>query len=264
MVVAGGAGSRFGGQKQFVELGGMPLAARAVAAARSVADGVVLVVPATEAPEPGADPSVGTAGRAGGADAVRRPVAAGRPDRAAHGLHVAGDGPERAGCGSPDVVVPGGTTRAGSVRNGLAAVPATADVVVVHDAARPLAGPALFEAVVEAVRRPDGPAAAVPGLPVSDTVKRVDGARVVATVDRSDLVAVQTPQAFRADGLRRAHAGAGEATDDAALIESLGLAVVVVPGDPGNLKVTTPEDLVVAAALLERRAGAAVGPEAGR
>jgi 2-C-methyl-D-erythritol 4-phosphate cytidylyltransferase len=144
--------------------------------------------------------------------------------------------------------VPGGSTRSASVRAGLDAVPGPAEFVVVHDAARPLAPPALFEAVIDAVRA--GADAAVPGLPIPDTVKRVDGAHVVETISRDALVAVQTPQAFRIDALRAAHTAAGEATDDAALVEAAGGRVVVVPGDPRNLKVTTPADLVIAAALL--------------
>ncbi len=126
--------------------------------------------------------------------------------------------------------VPGGSTRSASVRAGLDAVAGSAAVVVVHDAARPLAPPALFEAVIEAVRA--GADAAVPGLPISDTVKRVDGDHVVETIARDSLVTVQTPQAFRTDALRAAHTAGGEATDDAALVEAAGGRVVVVPGDP--------------------------------
>ena len=144
--------------------------------------------------------------------------------------------------------VPGGPTRSASVRAGLDAVAGSAAVVVVHDAARPLAPPALFDAVIGAVRA--GADAAVPGLPISDTVKRVDGDHVVETIARDELVAVQTPQAFRTDALRAAHTVSAEATDDAALVEAAGGRVVVVPGDPRNLKITTPADLVVAAALL--------------
>ena len=136
------------------------------------------------------------------------------------------------------------------MRSGLAAVPAGAEIVVVHDAARPLAGPELFARVVAAVVA--GADAAVPGVALSDTVKRVDGDRVVGTVDRNGLVAVQTPQAFRADVLRQAHADDAEATDDAALVEAGGATVVVVDGDPRNLKLTSPDDLVVARALLAR------------
>ena len=140
-----------------------------------------------------------------------------------------------------DAVVVGGATRSSSVRAGLAALPPEADVVVIHDAARPLATPALFEAVVAAVRA--GADGAVPGIPISDTVKRVRDGQVVATLDRAELVVVQTPQAFRADVLRRAHLGEPEATDDAALVEAVGGRVVVVAGDADNLKLTAPEDL---------------------
>ena len=145
-------------------------------------------------------------------------------------------------------VVAGGSTRSESVRAGLAAVPDDAEIVVVHDAARPVAGVELFHRTVAAVRA--GADAAIPGVPVADTVKRVSDGRVVETVDRSHLVAVQTPQAFRAEILRRAHADDPEATDDAALVEALGGLVVVVDGDPRNLKLTSPWDLLVARGLL--------------
>lgn len=144
-------------------------------------------------------------------------------------------------------VVAGAATRSGSVRAGLAAVPDEAEVVVVHDAARPLAEPCLFRAVVEAVEA--GADAAVPGVPVADTLRRREG----GVVDRDGLVAVQTPQAFRAAALRAAHAGEGEATDDATLVEAAGGKVVVVPGSSANLKITRPDDLVVAEALLGAR-----------
>ncbi|HEY1636812.1 MAG TPA: 2-C-methyl-D-erythritol 4-phosphate cytidylyltransferase [Acidimicrobiales bacterium] len=147
-----------------------------------------------------------------------------------------------------DVVVTGGSTRAASVRAGLDAVPADAEVIVVHDAARPLAGADLFRAVVEALA--PGVDAAVPGVPIAETVKQVADGRVVSTLDRSELVAVQTPQAFRAAGLRSAHRTGGEATDDAALVEAAGGTVAVVPGDPRNIKLTEVSDLVVLEALL--------------
>jgi 2-C-methyl-D-erythritol 4-phosphate cytidylyltransferase len=147
------------------------------------------------------------------------------------------------------VAVTGGATRSESVRSGLRLVPEAARVVVVHDAARPLASRPLLDAVVAAVNA--GADAAVPAVPVPDTLKRVDGARVLATVDRADLVAVQTPQAFRAAALRRAHARGDDASDDAALVEAAGGSVVVVPGDPRNIKITQPADLSVAAALLD-------------
>jgi 2-C-methyl-D-erythritol 4-phosphate cytidylyltransferase len=154
-----------------------------------------------------------------------------------------------AGRDEPGAVI-GGATRSDSVRAGLAAVADDADIIVVHDAARPLARRELFEAVIAAVAA--GADAALPAVAVADTVKRVDGDRVTETIDRSDLVAVQTPQAFRASVLRRAHADLPQTTDDGAVVEALGGKVVVVPGDPRNLKITTPDDLVVAAALLTR------------
>ncbi len=138
--------------------------------------------------------------------------------------------------------IAGGATRSASVRAGLAAVPADADIVCVHDAARPLAGAALFTRVIEAVRR--GADGAVPAVPVTDTIKVVDVDRsVVSTPDRATLVAVQTPQAFRADVLRAAHATAGDATDDAALVEANGGRVVTVDGELSNRKITDRADL---------------------
>lgn len=138
--------------------------------------------------------------------------------------------------------IAGGATRSDSVRAGLAQVPAEATIVCVHDGARPFASSDLFATVIAAVIY--GADAAVPGLPVSDTIKQVaaDGA-VVGTPVRAALRAVQTPQAFRADVLRRAHAGAGEATDDAALVEAAGGRVVVVAGEEHNRKITDPNDL---------------------
>lgn len=144
--------------------------------------------------------------------------------------------------------VTGGGTRSESVRAGLAAVSDDSEIVVVHDAARPLAAPGLFELVIDTVRA--GADAAIPVIAVPDTLKRVTDGRVVATVGRDDLVAVQTPQAFRTVVLRAAHRGAAQATDDAALVEADGGIVVVVPGDPRNLKVTTIADLGMVAALL--------------
>jgi 2-C-methyl-D-erythritol 4-phosphate cytidylyltransferase len=146
-----------------------------------------------------------------------------------------------------DAVVPGGRTRAGSVRSGLAAVPAEAAVVLVHDAARPAASPELFRAVVAAVR--SGAPAVVPGVAVTDTLRRRDG----GTVDRDELVAVQTPQGFRAEVLRAAHVGDAEATDDASLAEAAGHHVVVVPGEVANAKLTHPADRPALEAALAAR-----------
>jgi 2-C-methyl-D-erythritol 4-phosphate cytidylyltransferase len=140
-----------------------------------------------------------------------------------------------------DVVVAGGSSRSESVRAGLDAVPDDAEIIVVHDAARPAASAALFAAVVAAVRA--GADGAIPGVAVVDTIKRVQDDVVVETLDRAALVAVQTPQAFRASVLRSAHADGGDATDDGALVEAAGGRVVVVPGEPQNVKLTTPADL---------------------
>ena len=154
--------------------------------------------------------------------------------------------------GSPvAAVVSGGATRAESVRAGITAIGPDADVIVVHDAARPLASKQLFEEVVSAIQ--SGADAAVPGLAVTDTIKQVKNGRVTATLDRDTLMAVQTPQAFRAASLRAAHEGKLEATDDAALVEAQGGTVVVVPGDADNLKITTTADLRVARMLLGDR-----------
>jgi 2-C-methyl-D-erythritol 4-phosphate cytidylyltransferase len=141
------------------------------------------------------------------------------------------------------VVAPGGATRSASVRAGLAAVPDDADVILVHDAARPVPVPEVWQRVRAAIA--DGADAAVPAVPVSDTLRELGG----GTVDRSRLVAVQTPQAFRAAALRVAHAGAPEGTDDASLVEATGGRVVVVDGDPANIKITSPVDLALAEIL---------------
>jgi 2-C-methyl-D-erythritol 4-phosphate cytidylyltransferase/2-C-methyl-D-erythritol 2,4-cyclodiphosphate synthase len=158
--------------------------------------------------------------------------------------------------GKVTAVVAGGSERRQSVAAGLDAVPA-ADWIVVHDGARPFVSGALVVQVLDAAQRWG---AATAGLPVTDTVKRVEDGRVRTTVDRSDLVAVQTPQAFRAGLLREAHRRVPAevaATDDAELVERLGGEVIVVPGDPANVKVTTPSDL----ALARRRAGEAIAGE---
>jgi 2-C-methyl-D-erythritol 4-phosphate cytidylyltransferase len=172
----------------------------------------------------------------GGARVIDLAVAAAR--RASDGVVVVVPPADAAREGA----VAGGATRSESVRRGLAAVPPEVTIVCVHDAVRPLATPEMFTAVIEAVRA--GADAAVPAVPVSDTIKVVGaGGEVVSTPDRSALVAVQTPQAFRAAVLRRAHAGGDESTDDAALVERLGGRVVTVPGEPWNRKITEPDDL---------------------
>ena len=137
--------------------------------------------------------------------------------------------------------VTGGATRAESVRLALAEVPEDALVVLVHDAARPLVSDAVLERVLAPLG--EGWEGVVPALPLTDTVKRVDGDAVVETLDREGLVGAQTPQAFLAPTLRGAYADAAGATDCASLVEARGGRVRVVPGDPRLLKVTTREDL---------------------
>lgn len=213
-MLAAGAGRRYGPQpKQYELLEDERVLDRSLSTARAAADHVVVVLAPGDLAE--------------GEALVERGIA--------------------------DVAVEGGAERADSVRAALAVIDADAAVIVVHDAARPLASAELHQTVVAAVHA--GADAVIPGIPVSDTIKRVEHdvhgeAVVVETLDRAHLVAVQTPQAFRADLLRLAHAAGADATDDAALVEAVGGTVVVVPGEATNLKITGPHDLAVAAALL--------------
>ena len=205
-MVAAGSGSRFGGPKHLANFGGQRVIDHSLDAAMNVSDGVVVVVAAD------------------GVSTFAESIAA-RPDV---------------------VVVAGGDSRSASVRCGLAAVPADAEVILVHDGARPLAGKALFTQVVAAVR--GGAAAVVPGIAVVDTIRRRSG----GVVDRDELVAVQTPQGFDAATLRAAHDSGNEATDDAGLVEGHGHAVVVVEGVRENIKITNPEDLAIALTLRDQ------------
>lgn len=157
----------------------------------------------------------------------------------------------------PKVVawVRGGERRQDSVRAGLKAIPGNVDFIAVHDAARPFADRALFERVLDAASRTG---AAVPAIPITDTIKEVGADGLVArTLDRRMLRAVQTPQVFEASILARAYEEADragvEATDDAALVERMGHLVAVVDGSPGNIKITAPGDLAVAWELIKRR-----------
>jgi 2-C-methyl-D-erythritol 4-phosphate cytidylyltransferase len=150
----------------------------------------------------------------------------------------------------PLLIAEGGRRRSDSVRAGLLEVPAGADVIAVHDGARPLFSRHVFEHCLDALRDADG---AVPGIEVSDTLKRTDAAgHVVATVDRRELWAAQTPQVFRAPALRDVYSrpDLNGATDDAALLERYGYRVALVPSTPANVKITTPADLPLAGALL--------------
>jgi 2-C-methyl-D-erythritol 4-phosphate cytidylyltransferase / 2-C-methyl-D-erythritol 2,4-cyclodiphosphate synthase len=217
IIVAGGAGRRMGGgvPKQFLALAGRPLLDRTLscAAAADCVDAIVLALPA-------------------GTPAETRESYRGLPKVAA--------------------VVDGGAERQESVRNALEAVPEDAEVVLVHDAVRPFASPALFlRCAVQA--RAHG--AAVPVIPVRDTLKTWDrAAGSLVTRDRSEFLRAQTPQGFRAGILRDAYrraAGEGRAaTDDASLVEAAGYPVFAVPGEEENIKITLPEDLRMAAGLL--------------
>ncbi|HKV44463.1 MAG TPA: 2-C-methyl-D-erythritol 4-phosphate cytidylyltransferase [bacterium] len=161
-------------------------------------------------------------------------------------------------------VVPGGADRQASVARGLWALPSGPDLVLVHDGARPFLSRALAMAVIAAAAR-DGSATAA--LPIGETVKRGEGEWVRETLDRAFLYRIQTPQAFRRPLLERAHEVAARegfhGTDDAVLVERLGSRVRLVPGDPTNLKVTVPEDLRLAAALLGGEGDAARAPRVG-
>jgi 2-C-methyl-D-erythritol 4-phosphate cytidylyltransferase/2-C-methyl-D-erythritol 2,4-cyclodiphosphate synthase len=226
IVAAGGAGVRAGAAKQWLVLGGETVlrrAARALALCPAV-DELVAVVPAGE-----------------------------------EGRGAA----ELAALGKPARAVAGGAARADSVRNGLAAA-SGCGVVLVHDAARPFATAELAARVAEAAAR-DG--AALAALPVTDTVKRAEGegegARAVETLDRRTLWLAQTPQGFRRDLLARAFEAAGPAaaaaTDECALVERLGAPVTLVPGEPGNFKITGPADVERARAAIEAPVALGVG-----
>ena len=222
VVAAAGDGRRLGHErpKAFVKLGDRPLVAHAIELfeAHPRVDRVVVVVP----------------------EGWEEPTAL-LADELAAGKVVAS--------------IAGGPSRALSVGAGLAEVDAAASIILVHDAARPFASAELVDRVLDALDGADG---AVPGLPVSDTVKRVRDGTAVETLDRSELRAVQTPQAFRAEALRRAYSGLREdisiATDCAQLVEKAGGTVVVVEGAPANIKITDAGDLERAEALVQGRA----------
>jgi 2-C-methyl-D-erythritol 4-phosphate cytidylyltransferase len=220
IIVAAGSGTRLKTDtpKAFVPLAGHSLlhySLRAIAALEAIDEAVVTVPPGME--------------RAARAEVVRA------------GLEI------------PVKLVGGGAERQDSVRIALALTSAESEAVVVHDAARPFAGPALFAACIEATRRCDGALAAVA---VADTLKRVNGRTIAATVAREGLWQAQTPQAFRRKILVQAHDHAlrerWTATDDAELVERCGGRVEVVESSAANLKITTPGDLEIAEALVAR------------
>ncbi|HXV95742.1 MAG TPA: 2-C-methyl-D-erythritol 4-phosphate cytidylyltransferase [Gaiellaceae bacterium] len=219
VLVAAGRGERFGGDrpKAFANLGGRPLLAESLERleASEWVEAIVVVAP----PE-WEEPSILLA--------------------------------EELGAGKVHAAVTGGETRAGSVRAGVAEVSEGAAVIVVHDAARPLLPGEVVERVVTALG--EGWDGAVPALPLADTVKRAEGEAVAETVDRTGLYAVQTPQAFLADALRRALAGDADATDCAGLVEAAGGRVRLVEGDRRLLKVTGSADLEFVEMLLRAEA----------
>ncbi len=226
IVVAGGEGRRMGEgiPKQFLALAGRPVLDRTLEAfsASSRVDGIVLVLPSS------------------------------LPDGAKESYRL-----------RPKIlsVVDGGAHRQDSVRNALAAVPAEAAVILVHDAVRPFVSAALVERCADLAREHG---AVVPVVPVRDTVKQWDReGNTLVTRDRSELMLAQTPQGFRAEILRDAYRKAGEegreGTDDASLVEGAGYPVVPVPGEETNIKITIPEDLRMAEGLLRERADFRIG-----
>ena len=221
IVPAAGSGSRMGGDtpKQYLQVGGIPLLGRTLRALREAGglDALVLVVPPGQAARCRAE--------------VLEPF----------DLHV-------------DAVVAGGEDRQASVHAGLSAAPAATDLILVHDGARPFV---TAEIVREVLAAASEVGAAVAGVPLTDTVKRVDAdLRILETPRREGLWAIQTPQAFRAGMLREAHARAladgFRSTDDSALLERIGCPVRVVRGSRENLKITTPADILLAEMLLAR------------
>lgn len=217
VIPAGGRGRRMGKKKQNLSLAGRPVLRRTVDALSRTAglDGIVVAVPAED---------------------------------------VAGWRRRLRGCPKVRAVVAGGAERQESVARGLDAVPADVVWIVVHDGVRPCVTPSLVTRVVRAAREHD---AAIAALPVAETLKRGANGWIEATISRDGLWAVQTPQAFRATLLREAHrqarADGAAGTDDAALVERLGIPVRLVPGLPGNVKITRPEDLPLARALIRGR-----------
>jgi len=206
IVLAGGGGNRFGGLKQFAELGGQTLLARVVEVTGSCCDGVVVVLPAA---------------------------------------HAQDERYQQAG----QIAAIGGATRAESVRSGLAALPPDADLVVITDAAHPLASIALYEQVIAAVKA--GADGALPGLPLADAIKRLEpDGTAGATTAAGGHISAQMPMAFRLAALRGAHDRIGDAVEDSAMVTADGGRVVVVPGEPTNVHVTTPAELAIAVALL--------------
>lgn len=220
IIVAAGSGVRLGSNvpKAFVKLAGRTMLSWSLVTVRQVSSigEVVITIPE------------------GFEDAARAEVAA-------------------AGLALPVKITPGGIERQDSVRIALGLTSAESDLVIVHDAARPLATPAIFEACLIAAARAGG---AIAAIPVSDTLKRVADRAIIATIARAELWQAQTPQAFRRDLLVAAHQRALTekiaATDDADLVERAGARVEVLECSTANLKITTPSDLAIVEAIIAR------------
>ncbi len=223
IIVAAGSGVRLGSSapKAFVKLGGRTMLSYSLAAVGQVSSIGEIVIAVPEGFE--------NAARAEGA---------------------------AAGLGVPVKITPGGIERQDSVRIALGLTSSESELVIVHDAARPLATPAIFEACLSAAARAGG---AIAAIPMADTLKRVadNGSAIVATVARAGLWQAQTPQAFRRALLVAAHqqaVGSGiVATDDADLVERTGARVEVVEGSTANIKITTPSDLAIVEAIIAAR-----------
>ncbi len=222
VLVGAGRSERMGQDKLFVSLGGRPVLGLAVAAFEA-------------------------------ADCVDEVVLVVRTERVGEVRELVG----RLGWRKVRAVVPGGERRQDSVLNGLGAV-GKADFVAIHDLARPLVTVDLIGRVFAAAQ---GFGAAIPGLPVRDTLKLVEGEFAVRTIPRAGIWVGQTPQVFRLDLLKAAVDPELEVTDDAAWLEARGIPVRVVPGDPANIKLTYPEDLEIAEALLKLRSAVTGCPE---
>lgn len=214
LIVAGGSGVRFGSKKQFLPLQGTPVL-------RRTADVFA------------AHPAIGH-------------LTVAVPDEdIPHTREIL------TGLPIPLTITAGGATRQESVYRGLLATPAEDPVVLVHDGVRPLITAEIITRIIEGLGDCPG---CIPALPMTDTLKQIRDGRVVRTVDRSSLFRVQTPQAFDRATLINAHeTGVSGATDDSALLEALGHEVRIVPGDPTNLKITIPEDITLAEAILSCR-----------
>ena len=235
IVVGAGTGSRFGGLKQLDQLAGKPVLWHALEPVLAVCDFVVAVVPQAQVDSLG-------------------------PELSARGVVVQGGGATRSesvrcGLQALTLSLAGGVVEAGGVAESSSRSDellfgtdkirfGAGDIVVIHDAARPLAADVIFRNVLEAVR--GGADSAVPVVAVTDTIRHES----LGPIDRASLRAVQTPQAFKAQMLWQAHKGSPEATDDATLVETIGGRVELVEGDPANFKITHQVDLAKAEAVL--------------